>query len=343
MNKKTIPAVLLLAALLLSGCGPKGAEPAAQPPQPVTMSPIDSVPAASGTGEQPATTEAPASDAETGSSPAETETPPPETETDPAPDKTAEQLALLRDWLERPCSMDVEMGYSYYPFYGFDYSVLQVTGADESFRFTTVYAAYPGEDWSPEDPDSPYRDVETIDWYYCYEGDTYCCYRPDGERALVTTAVRRQMAEDRSEFCGSIAVLPEGIEGFTDRGPDITGVRVFEWRIPYAALEASGSMPWQMVGRAVRWTGDRTTLEPVEDLEAAAPALSVWLETEPETLRPIRVLFDYGAFKPYLFGDGPLSAESAMDVDVLYYTIVYDYELPAAVDRDAVLEPGFLD
>ena len=309
-------------------------EPAMEAP---TEEPSTEVPTEEPTTEVPTeepTTEAP------------TEEPATEPSADPEPssDETAEQLAALRDWMTQPMSVDMEMYYSYYPLYGFSYTIRQLTGEDESFRFSQIYSTFPSQAYTDGEEDAPWQDTEVVDWYYCWENGVFVCYHPDGSRAELSHAARREVLAEASLVFGQEAILPEELAGFTDCGTDeASGNRVFEYWLPVSALLESGTMPAWLMNAAISWSDGMTTLLPAAELEQADPAVRIRLEAEPDTLRPIRAAFDFAEVKPYLFGNGPLSAEYALILDVMYLTVAYSFALPPTVERDQLLDDGFLE
>ena len=274
---------------------------------------------------------------------AETEAPT-ESETQPEPlsAEAEAQLDVLRDWLRQPHSFELVMYYSYYPLYGFQYSIRQLMGQDESFRFTTVYATFPSQSWADGDKTADYWETEQTDWYYRYEDGGFICYDPWGQVSEVTAADRAAMDRDSDEITGVVGVLPEGLADFAEAEAQEADTRVFVYRVPISALQASGSMGGIFLNWAVGWSEDMATLQPIETLEPDDPSVTVQLTVESETLRPIRAHYDFTELKPYLFGDGPLSAEYAMDVDVLYMDLEISYDMPETVAQDTILEEGFL-
>lgn len=318
------------------------AEPTAEAPEPTTEAP-ESTEAPTDPSTEPVT-EAPTEEPTTEAS--ETELPETEvpTEAEQLSEEAAAQVAALRDWLGQPMSVDMEMYYDYFPLYGYDFSIRQLTGEDESFRFTQITSTFPSQAYADGDEDAPWEDTEVEDWYYGWEDQVFVCYDPDGNRSVLSKKTRREILEDASRVFGEAAVLPEELTDFRDGGTDeTTGNRVFDYQIPVSVLLEAGTMPAWHINTAVSWSGGMTTLQPLEELEQADPPVYIRLEAAPDTLRPIRVSFDFSEVKPYLFGNGPMSAEYAMDVNVLYITIDYSFTLPATVERDTPLEDGFLE
>ena len=137
-----------------------------------------------------------------------------------------------------------------------------------------------------------YDSTNQREYYYRYENNSLVCYLKDAEEEIQRIVLS---TEKEADINASRNVLT-GAEGLL---PSFIQI----------AFELYGS-----------------EYDPETNL-----SVFCLLEVEKDTLRPVRLTYDYSQIKPYVLSEGALSGEDALDTDLMTLTYEFDFDLPETI------------
>jgi len=123
------------------------------------------------------------------------------------------------------------------------------------------------------------------------------------------------------QLVGAKGLLPSYMQDFQDAGlDDENGYQRYTFDLPLTDVYEGESLISVLVRSAYTMSG--TEYDPKADI-----LIGCTFETEPDTLRPVRVTYDLTELKPIVLSDGVLSAEYALKFDAMYLIYQFDYDL----------------
>lgn len=226
-----------------------------------------------------------------------------------------DDLICLRQWLGEKYSYSISKQYMNLAINGFSQVITQETAQDGSFHFVV--------NWRQWDHPTNYDNSSKREYYYRYEGFTLCCYlrENDGEptRMKLNKSDMDSLTCDKAQVIGPDALLPDYLEDFREIYDEEAGQSGFSFRLPLKDVLSDDTLL-------------RTYIDCIFCLLDSAydPALNlniccvVW--TDPDTLQPIKLFYDFSELKPYVLTNGALSGEYALNTELMYFIYEFNYE-----------------
>ena len=229
----------------------------------------------------------------------------------------AQAKQALETWLSEVCSFRISLVCVNPAVNGYSHEIHQQSAADGSFHFVSTF-----KQW---DHLSAFEYEETAEYFYRYENETLVCYmKIDGQqpsRGELSAAQEAELFASKQQMVGPNVILSLGMENFK-RNENETDAYIYSFALSLEAIEGSGTLLEGLILNTAALTGK----EPDQDLCVYAD-----FEVEPETLRPVRLTYDFTELIPFLFSDGALSAEFALGVDLMQLTYEFDYDLEETI------------
>lgn len=232
-----------------------------------------------------------------------------------------ERLAAAEEWLEKDFSFTLTCGYMNLAINGMQQRTEQVFGKDGSWSMLT--------DRQMWDHRSDYRQEESAQFYYRYEGSQLVCYSVvDGvgpERGVISARERVEMEESKALIVGAPALMPDYLEGLYVTHPEGNEVvTVLAYWLPVDKVMADNTMLSMYINNAFSLSGN--TYPP----EADAGILALF-EVGTQTCQPISLSFMFHEVKPYVLSPGAQSGEAALDTDFMTMSYSFNYDIPDTV------------
>lgn len=239
-------------------------------------------------------------------------------------------LGPIASWLKENCSFSISYQYMNLARYGISQETEQEYATDGSFRFVTTR-----RQWNYA---SNYEYTETKQFYYRYENGILVCYMQQNDekptRTVPSAAVLTEMQTSKAMLVGPDGLLPSYLEeACALEQNDETGYAEYSFRVPLdKLLEAGDTLLSVFVNNVFSITG-------VDPVCAADVNIVCKIEAEVDTMRPVKITYDFTELKPYVFSDGALSAEYAFDTDLMYLTYTFDHSLVETIPVPDALIP----
>ncbi len=251
------------------------------------------------------------------SSPDSATEPPDHTSTVPQKD----DLSVLKEQLSQKWNFQISYQYMHLAYNGFSQETIQTYAKDGSF-FSSTERSY----W---DHTRDYEESTSAEFYYRYEDNNLICYfkenGSDSQRSVINAKALREMEASRLMLVGSDGLLPEYMEDFEEK----TENTVYTFRLPVAEILKDETLLSIFIQNAF-------TLYGSEYDKKANISIMCTLETEPDSLRPLKLEFDFSELKPYVLSSGAHSGEYALDTDLMYmrYTFNADFADTISIPDD---------
>lgn len=254
--------------------------------------------------EKPQKSEDPASEPSISSPDNTTE---PSDHTSPVPQE--DDLSVLKRQLSQKWNYQISYRYMHLAYNGFSQETIQTYAKDGSF-FSSTERSY----WDhPQD----YEESTSAEFYYRYEDNDLICYFKendnDSQRSAINAKAQREMEASRLMLVGPDGLLPKYLEDFTERSENTC----YTFRLPVAEILKDETLLSIFIQNAFILYGSQYD-------ESANISIMCTLETESDSLRPIKLEFDFSELKPYVLSSGALSGEYAFDTDLMYMRYIFN-------------------
>lgn len=232
-----------------------------------------------------------------------------------------ELLTAAEDWLEKDFSFTMTYEYMNLAINGMQQRTEQVFGKDGSWSMLTERQV-----WNHS---TDYRQVETAQFYYRYEGSQLVCYHnADGkvpQRTVISDRDWDEMEDSKALIVGASALMPDYLEGLYVTQPvGNDAVTVLTYWLPVEKVMSDSTMLSVYVNRVFALSG---TTYP---LDADAGILTIF-EVDSQTHQPISLSYMFQELKPYVLSTGAQSGEAAFDTDFMTMCYSFDYDIPDTV------------
>ena len=256
--------------------------------------------------------------------PVDTETPPEEPEQEaPVSDKGSPgPLTRMRMQMNGNYSFNLSMNYTNLLVNGISQDVVQEYAENGDFHFTTTARQW---DHGTE------TDITTKgEYYYRYENGELVCYSKinDGEteRRELTFDDFQEIKDTERDSISVNAIFPSYIESLTDEGIDEeTGCALYTFTLPVGKVLSDQTMLSNLVTYAYYLSGN--LYDPTIPINIGCTVYA-----DADSLRPLKVVYDFTELKPYVLSDGALSGEFALDSDLMSMTYMFYYDLLAKLE-----------
>lgn len=232
-----------------------------------------------------------------------------------------DDLSVLKEQLSQKWNFQISYRYMHLAYNGFSQETIQTYAKDGSF-FSSTERSY----W---DHIRDYEESAWAEFYYRYEDNDLICYfkekGSDSQRSVINTKTQREMEADRLMLVGPEGLLPEYMEDFEEK----TENTCYTFRLPVAKIMKDETLLSIFIQNAF-------TLYGSEYDKNTNISIMCTLETDPESLRPLKLEFDFSELKPYVLSSGALSGEYAVDIDLMYmrYTFNADFADTISIPDD---------
>lgn len=241
-----------------------------------------------------------------------------------------DDLSILKEQLSQKWNFEISYQYMHLAYNGISQKTVQTYAKDGSF-FSSTERHY----W---DHTRDHDESTLAEYYYCYEdNDLICYFRENGgksQRSAINAKVLREMEASRLMLVGPNGLLPKYLEDFEEK----TENTCYTFRLPVADILKDETLLSIFIQNAFALYGS-------EYDKNADISILCTLETEPESLRPLKLEFDFSELKPYVLSSGALSGEYALDIDLMYmrYTFSADFadtiSIPSNFSEEGAQEP----
>lgn len=222
----------------------------------------------------------------------------------------------IKSQLHYDSSFKVSFDFNNFLYNGFSQKIEQTSAKDSSFRFLLNRSQknYSSEDFS-----------ERVEYYYRYEKSDFICYmkKDDGdvERAKVSSETQHLMDLDRLRIIGADTLLPDYLEDFTEK---VAGEE-YTFRLPLNKVMDDDSYLNAFLSMAYTFGGK-------EHNDSLNLYITCTVYVEKDSYRPTKISYDFTEVKPYVFGDGVISAEYAFQSDFMTMAIEFDFNLLPTIE-----------
>ena len=232
-----------------------------------------------------------------------------------------ELLTAAEDWLGKDFSFTVTYEYMNLAINGMQQRTEQVSGKDGSWSMLTERQVW--------DHSTDYRQEETAQFYYRYEGSQLVCYHnADGEgpqRTVISDRDREEMEDSKALMVGVSALMPDYLEGLYVTQPvGNDAVTVLAYWLPVEKVMSDNTMLSVYVNSAFALSGN------IYPPDADAGILTI-LEVNTQTCQPISLSYMFQELKPYVLSTGAQSGEAVFDTDFMTMCYNFDYDIPNTV------------
>ena len=241
-----------------------------------------------------------------------------------------DDLSILKEQLSQKWNFEISYQYMHLAYNGISQKTVQTYAKDGSF-FSSTERRY----W---DHTRDHDESTLAEYYYRYEDNDLICYlRENGgksQRGVIDAKVLREMEASRLMLVGPNGLLPKYLEDFEEK----TENTCYTFRLPVADILKDETLLSIFIQNAFALYGS-------EYDKNADISILCTLETEPESLRPLKLEFDFSELKPYVLSSGALSGEYALDIDLMYmrYTFNADFadtiSIPSNFSEEGAQEP----
>ena len=244
------------------------------------------------------------------------------------PNAANKDLAAIKKWLNQDFSFTMSYQYMNLAINGMSQQTTQCFAADGSWSFITQRKTW--------DHRTDYESEEKAEFYYRYEDSQLVCYsQTDGsapQRITIGKQEKAEMDESKAYIVGAPALLPEYLEAFSVVQTESATILTFQ--LPVEKVMADSTILSMFVKNIFTLAG--------QEYKSEYHAMIICtLETDPKTLRPRNLSYDFSQLKPYILSDGAQNGEYALDTDFVTMTYSFDYELPDTTDIPDRLIPKF--
>lgn len=241
-----------------------------------------------------------------------------------------DDLSVLKEQLSQKWNFQISYRYMHLAYNGFSQETIQTYAKDGSFSSSTERSYW--------DHTRNYEESTSAEFYYRYEDNDLICYSKENgsnsQRSVINAKTQREMETSRLMLVGPDGLLPKYLEDFEKK----TENTIYTFRLPVADILKDETLLSIFIQNAFALYGseyDKNT-----DI-----SILCTLETEPESLRPLKLEFDFSELKPYVLSSGALSGEYALDIDLMYmrYTFNADFadkiSIPSIFSEEGAQEP----
>lgn len=232
-----------------------------------------------------------------------------------------DDLSILKEQLSQKWNFQISYQYMHLAYNGFSQETIQTYAKDGSF-FSSTERSY----W---DHTQNYEESTWAEYYYRYEDNDLICYfkenGSDSQRSVINAKAQREMEASRLMLVGPDGLLPKYLEDFTEKAENTC----YTFRLPVAEILKDETLLSIFIQNAFILYGSQYD-------ESANISILCTLETESDSLRPIKLEFDFSELKPYVLSSGALSGEYAFDTDLMYmrYTFNSDFADTISIPDD---------
>lgn len=239
-----------------------------------------------------------------------------EKENTPEPETTEEitPLSAIEKQLGNGFSYTISYQFSQFPFYGFSQAIVQNSAKDGSYSFTCETIQW--------NTNTDFKETDFAEYYYRYEDDVFVCYvRNNGgevSRIELSDKQLKEMERDREIVVGYASLFPSYLADFTE---EVAGEK-YTFRLPLEKVMDNDSYLAVFLNNVFK-TGDFEGAEGLDSVE-----IPVTCTVEKDSYRPVEIKYDFSELKPYVLSNGAMSAEFALDTDLMYLVYTFDFDLP---------------
>lgn len=234
--------------------------------------------------------------------------------------ETAENTALdkIRSMLDvefDEYAFELSYMYMHLIYNGFSQTTKSMPAKDGTMYFFTEFKQWNHyTDYSEEEKDEFYYRTEGSDYiaYYSYDGGEVV-------REYVGEKGRQEMQKSYVQLAGSDAILPKYLRHFEESEKSNQTI-TYTYQIPVQKIIENYTILTNYIQGAFSCYGSE--YDPQLDL-----SVSCTLEVNAETLQPIFFSCDFSELEPYVLSQGALSGADALQTELMYFTISFDYAL----------------
>lgn len=227
-----------------------------------------------------------------------------------------DHIKEIKNQLNYESSYRISFEFINFLYNGFSQEIEQTSAKDESFRF--LYNRSEKNYSSSED----YH--EKREYYYRRENAFHYCYLKidDGEvqRMKVSSDAWYAMSTDRLKLIGANTLLPDYLEDFAEK---VAGEE-YTFRLPLNKVMEEETYLNTFLSLAYIFGGK-------EHNDSLNLYITCTVYVEKDSYRPTRISYDFTEVKPYVFGNGVLSAEYALQDDFMTMDIEFDFNLQESI------------
>ncbi|MBR5451987.1 MAG: hypothetical protein IKV36_03215 [Clostridia bacterium] len=242
---------------------------------------------------------------------------------DEAPDSnnsssnTIDPIKSIKSQLHYDSSYKISFDFTNFLYNGFSQEIEQISAKDASFKFLLNRRQV---NHSTQEEYS-----ERVEYYYRYERSNFICYMKKDdkpvERIKVSSQTKQSMDLDRLRIIGADTLLPSYLEAFTEKVPG----EEYTFRLPLNEVMKDDNYLNTFLSMAFAFGGK-------EYDESLNLYIICTCKVKKDTYQPTQITYDFTQVKPYVFGDGVLSAEHALHDDFMTMSIDFNFDLAESTE-----------
>lgn len=225
-------------------------------------------------------------------------------------------IGQIKEWLDKDCSFEISYMYMNLANNGISAEISQSFAKDGSFHFLME-----SRQW---DHAADYESKDKMEYYYRYEDKKLVCYQKhndgDTQRTVLTNKAKKEMNTSKSMMVGSKGLLPEYLENFKENKKNAeTGQRCFSFSLPVKEVINNDTLLSSYIQNAFSLFGSEYDSKAQIDIICN-------IVVEEDSLRPVKISYDFKNLEPYVLSEGALSGEAALETEFMYMVYEFDYD-----------------